>query len=793
MFLSVLSQLAADHSLATVLAALVICIVAGWLVAALRERAASSNGPTRTQWLIGTAIVAGLGVWTTHFMAMIGYRPDLPIGYGARITTASALIGILAVGLPLAATVLVRRPSVRAVLGGTAGLGIGAMHYTGMLALSGCIQTQEAGATIAAYGAGATLMALGSGSRRIASSPRLTCATFTLAVCGAHFVSIAGTTLSPLPGRIEMPGVNNVLSIFTGMGAAILLIGALMTIIAARRFEAQERSHSTILSTALHNMSNGLVFIDDSRKLGLFNDRFVGMFGLDRSMLQVGMKADEVLDLVAGAGGWDLKRRRGVTERVTLRLEGAVLVPSDHVLPNGRIVEIDSNPVAGGGTVLTFNDVTDERAARNEISELAFNDPLTGLPNRRTFRERNLAAIGGGTPFFLLLIDLDRFKAVNDTFGHGVGDMLLIQAGRRVMEVVGESGSAARLGGDEMGVFVYGDANMASTIAQGLVEALSQPFLLGEVTLSVGCSIGLCSGDGVATPDELMQRADLALYEAKRLGRGRVACYRPGLLEAAAERHRLEADLRQALPRGQFHLVYQPVMTLDSEAIVGYEALLRWEHPVRGSVPPGIFVPVAEETGLILDIGRWVLEEACREAASWTNERHVAVNVSSVQLRSSLLLSHLTTALARSGLPARRLEVELTETALVEDGPRIARVLADVRLLGVKVAMDDFGTGYSSLTHLCEFPLDRIKIDRSFVVAAESDPHAHAVVKAVVALGHDIGVSTLAEGIETTSQLELLRRLGCGAVQGYLIGKPGRIGIEPTPMHAGNASAASAP
>ncbi len=774
MFSSTLSRLAADHSVAAVLAALVICVAAGWLVVSLRERAESSKGPSCTQWLIGMATVAGLGVWTTHFMAMIGYRPDLPIGYGGQVTAASALIGILAVGLPLAATVLVRSAALRAALGGTAGLGIGAMHYTGMLALSGCLQTQKPGATLAAYGVGAALMALGSGSRRIASSPRLSSVTFTLAVCGAHFVSIAGTTLSPLPGPVGMPGANNVLGIFTAMGAAILLIGALMTIIAARRFEAQERAHSTILATALHNMSNGLVFIDGSGRLGLFNDRFVDMFGLAGAALHIGMRADEVIDFVSAAAGLETEHQRSAAGRIAERLEPFRLAPVDYVLPNGRTVEIDSNPIAKGGTVLTFNDVTAERAARNEISELAFNDPLTGLPNRRAFRERKLAAIAGDAPFFLLLIDLDRFKAVNDTFGHGVGDKLLVHAGRRILEVVGGSGFASRLGGDELGVFVYGDAQTAMEIAQGIVRTLSQPFVLGEVTASVGCSIGLCSGDGVATPDELMQRADVALYEAKRQGKGRVASYRPGLLEATAERHRLEADLREALHRRQFHLAYQPIMSLETGEITGYEALLRWDHPVRGSVSPAVFIPVAEETGLILEIGRWVLEEACREAASWPKGRHVAVNVSSVQFRSHLLPSHLTGALARSGLPAHRLEVELTETALVEDGPTIARALAEIRRLGVKVAMDDFGTGYSSLAHLCDFPLDRIKIDRSFVAAAQADPHAHAVIKAVVALGRDIGIPTLAEGIETVEQLELLRGLGCGAVQGYLIGRPAR-------------------
>ncbi|MCK5934527.1 MAG: EAL domain-containing protein [Fulvimarina manganoxydans] len=773
--IAILAQLATDHSLATIFAALIICLAAGWLLTSLRDRAAASVGIVRLQWLAGTAFVAGLGVWTTHFMAMIGYRPDLPLGYGAGITTASAVIGVLAVGMPLAATAVVQNAAARASLGAMAGLGIGAMHYTGMLALSGCLQSQHAGATVAAFGAGAVLMAIGCGSSRISSSTGLFCAAFTLSVCGAHFVSISGTTLVPVPDMTGVASDNVTLSIFTAMGAAVLLIGALMITLAARRFDAQADAHTAILATALHNMSNGLVFIEKTGKLGLFNERFVEMFGLSGMGLRLGMTSDEVIDLVSSAAGWNAAQREWAAGRIEERLRATKLAPIDYVLPNGRTVEIDSNSVAGGGTVITYNDVTEERAARAEISELAYHDPLTGLPNRLAFRERKLALMAGDKPFHLLLVDLDRFKAVNDTYGHGVGDELLVQVARRVVAMVGENGFAARLGGDEIGVFVYGSADEASQIAEGVVEAVSKPFNLGELTVSVGCSIGLCSGEGIDSHDVLMQCADVALYDAKHQGKGRIAAYRNGMLEAATERHKLEADLRQAMSLNQFYLAYQPVMELEKDEIVGYEALLRWEHPERGMVPPASFIPLAEETGLIVEIGRWVLEEACREAATWPDERHVAVNVSAVQFRSPLLLSHLTAALAASGLPARRLEVELTETALVEDGPKIASVLADIRHLGVKVAMDDFGTGYSSLAHLCDFPLDRIKIDRSFVVAAENNLRAHGVVMAVVALGRQIGVPTLAEGIETEEQLKLLRGLGCGAVQGFLIGKPARL------------------
>jgi EAL domain-containing protein (putative c-di-GMP-specific phosphodiesterase class I) len=241
----------------------------------------------------------------------------------------------------------------------------------------------------------------------------------------------------------------------------------------------------------------------------------------------------------------------------------------------------------------------------------------------------------------------------------------------------------------------------------------------------------------------------------------------------------MEADLRRAIANDEFHLVYQPFLSLSDDTVIGFEALIRWHHPTRGAVAPIAFIPLAEETGQILQIGKWVLEEACREAAGWPDQRHVAVNVSPVQLRSPLFLSHVTSALAASGLLPGRLEIELTETALVEDGAEVARILSDLRCLGVKVAMDDFGTGYSSLAHLRDFPLDRIKIDRSFVAAAETDRHCMAVLFAITQMGKMLGIPTLAEGVETESELRLLRSLGCDAVQGYLIGRPQRMQVHP--------------
>lgn len=419
--------------------------------------------------------------------------------------------------------------------------------------------------------------------------------------------------------------------------------------------------------------------------------------------------------------------------------------------------------------------VVERSRAEERLRRDAAHDALTGLPNRRALLARLEEGFRLKPRFKLLLIDLDRFKTVNDTLGHPAGDLLLVQVAGRLRAAVGPLDFLARLGGDELAALVDGDLGRALDVSDRIVQAVAEPFDLGRASVSIGCSIGLCCADDADGVMELMQQTDIALYEAKRSGRGRTFRYQSGMKEAVAARHRLEGDMRIALPRGEFHLVYQPVVTLSDDRIVGFEALIRWDHPVRGSVPPASFIPLAEQSDQIVAIGRWVLDEACREAATWTDDHHVAVNVSSVQLRSPRLLDHLTSALEASGLPAGRLEIEVTETALIDSGEQAGEILAAVRALGVKVAMDDFGTGYSSLSHLRQLPFDRIKIDRSFVANATSDPSSLAVLKGVVQIGRDLGVATLAEGVETEGQRALLRSLGCDLVQGYLIGRPARM------------------
>lgn len=776
------ARLAADHALGFVFTAVVICLAAGWLVATLMSTVSNADPAHRYRWIAGTAVVAGLGVWTTHFVAMLGYRPDMALSFDDTKTIVSALIAILVAGLPLAVARLFSSWRIRAVAGAIAGLGIGGMHYAGMAAIEGCQQTHSPLMNVLAAGIGACSLALACGLPRRLAPPRVVCALFTLAVTGTHFVAIAGTMLARTQGYSDPSHENIVLSIFTTAGAAVLFLGAFLTIIATQRFDAQERAHSSVLRTALDNMSNGLLYLDASERVRLYNRRYTEIYGIPVDVVLTGKTIDQIIDIVGDHHHWTAERRVAARQRVDewRNVENSRQI--DYPLDDGRILQVEIRPIEEGGNVVTFDDVTKERAAQRRITELAFSDPLTKLANRRALNARLDRDFVPKQAVKLLLIDLDRFKQINDTYGHVVGDQLLIQVANRLRTIAGSDGFVARLGGDEMAVLVYGDQAQAMAVATEVIEALALPYAINDLTVSIGCSIGMCCTDDARDAIELMQFSDIALYESKRQGRGRTSCYTRDMLKTVADRVQLETDMRTAIERGEMHLAYQPVISLVDDQIIGYEALIRWDHPTLGAVSPARFIPLAEETGQIVPIGAWVLREACRQAAQLPSDVYVAVNVSPVQLRSPQLLSDLTQALAKNGLPAKRLEIELTETAIVEDGPQIAKVLNAIRRLGVTVAMDDFGTGYSSLAHLRDLPLDRIKVDRSFVATAETDRHSLAVLKGITQIARALNVALQAEGVETPSQLALMREVGCDAIQGYLVGRPQRLVERTVPM-----------
>ena len=427
----------------------------------------------------------------------------------------------------------------------------------------------------------------------------------------------------------------------------------------------------------------------------------------------------------------------------------------------------------------SFNDMVGRIAEREQrITQLAFNDVLTGLPNRTMFQQQLdhlfRAFEGGGGIFALHCLDLDQFKVINDTLGHPAGDTLLIEASRRVSQAAGGH-FVARLGGDEFIVLqsVGDDRQGIDRLAREILETVSQPLTIdgNELVPSTSIGIAIAPQDG-ADGETLLRSADLALYRAKEAGRGTFAFFEESLNERAQERRQLETDLRLAIERGEFELHYQPLFDLEQNCICSFEALIRWNHPTRGLIAPAEFVPVAEDTGLIVPIGAWAVREACRRAATWPQNIRVAVNVSAVQFHRGALHETILAALAASGLEPARLEVEITESVFLEGGETTLKLLHSLRSLGVRIALDDFGTGYSSLSYLQSFPFDKLKIDRSFIQNLLTRDGATAIVHAITELANALGIETTAEGVEETAQLEELRSHGCSSVQGYLFAEP---------------------
>jgi diguanylate cyclase (GGDEF)-like protein len=545
------------------------------------------------------------------------------------------------------------------------------------------------------------------------------------------------------------------------------------------RAEAQARDKSALLELTLDNMDQGLLMIDDDMRIQVCNRRAMELLDLPRELIaerphfskvtQHQTRAGEFTSLPDGFRQWvengGFERHNHVYERER---------------SNGTVIEIRTVPFGSKAAVRTYTDVTARKQAERRIAHMARHDALTELPNRTLFHEQLEQALAScrrhGESVALLCLDLDHFKTVNDTLGHPTGDALLKAVAARIRADLREEHTVARLGGDEFAILLAGGSqpDEASGLARRLVESLNEPFVLGEDRITAGVSIGIALAPVDAVdPDQLFKNADLALYRAKADGRGVFRFFEAGMDAQVQARRSLELDLREALGTGQFELHYQPMCDAHgTNEVVGFEALLRWNHPQRGHVHPGEFIPVAEETRLIVRLGEWALREACREAARWPEGLRLAVNVSAAQFRTANFVQTVVSALSASGLAPKRLELEITESILMQSNDACVRMLHQLRALGVHIAMDDFGTGYSSLSYISSFPFDRIKIDRSFVRDMAEKPDCGAIVRAIVQLGATLGIATIAEGVETWEQLEAVRAQGCHEVQGYLFGRP---------------------
>jgi diguanylate cyclase (GGDEF)-like protein len=532
-------------------------------------------------------------------------------------------------------------------------------------------------------------------------------------------------------------------------------------------------------ASAMEHMAHGLCMYDHDARLVICNSRYAALYDLTPDQIRPGTSLKSILEARVAAGQTPADTKAYIERRLA---EVSTQQPYyvENELRDGRTIAVSHQPMQDGGWVAIHQDVTQRRLAEAQIAFMASHDALTGLANRTLLREKIVEAgarhQSHGEPFAVLMLDLDHFKIVNDSVGHSAGDVLLQETAQRLCAVLGETDVLARLGGDEFAILRAGAAaqrDAAMALAERVVDTVAEPFDLDGNKLSVGVSIGiaLAPQDGV-DPDDLLRKADLALYRTKARGRNGASFFDAAMMAAAEARHQLANELRDALAREEFELQYQPLIDLATRAPCGAEALVRWRHPEKGLIPPDRFIPLAEDTGLIVELGAWILRQACADAVAWPERFRLAVNLSPVQFRRGNVYDLVVNALADSGLAAERLELEITESVLLDRDANCHVLLQQLRDIGISIAVDDFGTGFSSLGYITSFPVDKIKIDKSFTQGVAERAECAAVIASVITLARGLDIETTAEGVETEQQLELLRIAGVTSAQGYLFGRP---------------------
>jgi len=576
-------------------------------------------------------------------------------------------------------------------------------------------------------------------------------------------------------------------------GGSLLIISCLIFLLQAlnKQFKRLAISESSLVQkareleqsnakveVALNNMSQGLAMFDGEGRLVVCNRRYTEVYDLPADLARPGTPQADILHNRIGKGIYACgDPERYFEERVTTA-RGGKRKDSILELSNGRSLFVCHQPTDGGGWVSTHEDITERQRAEAKINHMARHDALTDLPNRLFLREQleqSLKRVQRGERVAVLYLDLDQFKAINDTLGHSVGDVLLQAVAVRLRACLRDTDVVGRLGGDEFAIIQNSvmDEKDITNLVNRVFDAVRTQYDLDGRQLNINTSIGVSVAptDG-CDPEQLLRNADLAMYRAKADGRGTCRFFEPEMERRVKARLKLEFELRQAIMGEEFELYYQPLLSLRQNRVSGFEALLRWHHPTRGLISPAEFIPLAEETGLIAVLGEWVLKTACAAAASWPDDVKVAVNVSPVQFKDRNLVQTVVNALKATGLPGRKLVLEITEAVLLDDDEAVLIALHRLRELGIQIALDDFGTGYSSLSYLRRFPFDKIKIDRFFIKDVVDNDSSRSIIEAVVNIANSANITTVAEGVETEQQLKVLRKLGCTEIQGYLFSAP---------------------
>jgi diguanylate cyclase len=765
------------HDLRLVGLAAVICLLASFTAISLLHHVRNSQGHMRTLWLAVSATSTGFGIWATHFIAMLAFTPGIPSAYNITLTFLSLVAAVVLTGVGLVVALNPRIPAAPWLGGAIVGGGIAAMHYTGMAAFEiqgRIIWDPVLVAMSIALGSVIGAVALPVGLHGASMKWKaLGALLLTVAICSHHFTAMAAAALIPDP-TIDVSDA----ALPTGLLAIAVFFASfviIMLTLAGLAVEMRDRRRGELETDRMRGLANAAVeglLVCDGERIVTVNDSFAALIGVAPEAV-VGTALSQYLP--------DDDVRAQLFACANTSIEGDMRKVDGSRNP----VELILRPVDFAGEphhAIAVRDVQARKNAEQHIRFLAHHDALTGIPNRSSFDVRLdqeiASAIVNGRKLAVLCLDLDRFKEVNDLFGHATGDKVLQSVAKRIGALLDDSQMLARLSGDEFAIVMPDLPNPAAAgrVAESILEALQSGGGTTDTDPSVLTSIGiaLCPDDATDR-HTLLTHADTALYRAKHEGRGTFRFFEAAMGAAVHDRRMLEHDLRQAVARKELRLVYQPVQEIPSGRVVGFEALLRWRHPTRGDVMPMEFIPIAEDTGVILPIGEWVLREACREAATWAQPLTVAVNVSTVQIHNVNFAHAVHEILFETGLAPSRLELEITETALVRDLNRALATLRRVKMLGVRIAMDDFGTGYSSLSNLRAFPFDKIKIDKSFIKSVHVNDQAAAIVRSVLGLGRALGLPVLAEGVETPAEFEFLEKEKCNEAQGYLLGRPADI------------------
>ncbi|HUP89598.1 MAG TPA: EAL domain-containing protein [Longimicrobiales bacterium] len=769
----VLQTLLNDHDLRMVLLAVAICVFGTAATINVSSRVGTTR---RTLWLTLVSLCAGATVWSTHFIAMLAYKAGMSMAYDPLLTFLSFAAGTVVMGIGF--DVAIRRAGdLRAGLLGGAILGLGViiLHYVGMAALRLPHQLTFAPGLVVL----SVVFSLGFGSLALSTafgkpSPYARTAGVTLMIlmiATLHFTAMGAVHLGhtmtgvDFAAGVSRSGLATAVAIASSSVLIIGLIGAIVDRKVSLRFAAEAERFRTLANGAFEAIvvHRGGVVVDA-------NAVAQQMFGLDDvAQLQL------VQSWFVESSEWRGHEHLGEDQatEVTLKRANGTTFPAEIC---SRTINLSDGSI---GELLAIRDLTTRKESEARIAHLALHDPLTDLPNRRFFMEMAMKtmslAVRTDEKFALFAIDVDNFKIVNDMHGHAAGDELLRIIGQRISATVRDADVAARFGGDEFAILLTCASGTNNTVAfaERLQDALRAPIVIHGVELTVTTSIGvaLFPDDG-RTIELVLRSADTAMYRAKADGKATLRFFESQMDAAMIARRQIEHGLRQAVAENRLTVAYQPIVDSVTRTPLAFEALARWTDPELGVVPPTDFIPVAEETGLIVPIGEFILRQACMDAVKWPAQLRVAVNLSAVQFRRKGIVETVQRALQDSGLPGERLELEVTETLLVENRDDALQILTQLKQLGVAISMDDFGTGYSSLSYLQSFPFDKIKIDRAFVSDLPSNWQNASIVRAVAAMGRSLAMRVVAEGVETNNQADMLQGFECDELQGFLIARP---------------------